>query len=338
MKVLLMHGGYGEGVAGGQSMAELLARALLARGEEVILAIGNSAEGKLPPLPWAPDVIHAFDLARHEFARVGHDLASSSAATFALTPASAPEVWDNPAVGAELCRAADVIYALTAREAERLAVAGANPSRIAIVGQGPRLEGRPDPGSLLDRYGMAAPMVLFLGRKMRSKGYRELLDATPAVWRVMPDTRFAFAGPPVAREWERDLAEHADPRVVDLGLLDEQEKHSALAACDIVCLPTTTDVFPLTLVEAWHCGKPVVCGRFDGVEGVVRDSIDGVVVEPRADAIAAGLLRLLGDKPLRTAMGRNGHNRALREMTWETVATRVVEGYLRAGARVGTGA
>jgi glycosyltransferase involved in cell wall biosynthesis len=338
MKVLLMHGGYGEGVAGGQSMAELLERALLCRGEEVALAIGNKAGGSLPPLPWAPDVIHALDLSRHEFAWVGRDLASRSAAIFALTPASAPEVWDDPAAGAELCRAADVLYALTAAEAECLVAAGADPSRIVVVGQGPRLEGRPDPAGFMDRYGLAAPMVLFLGRKMRSKGYRELLEAAPAVWRTMPETSFAFAGPAVALDWERDFTEHADPRLVDLGMLNEQEKHSALMASDLLCLPTTVDVFPLVLAEAWHCGKPVVCGRFDGVNGVVRDGVDGIVVEPRADAVAAALLRLLSDEPLRTAMGRDGRDRALREMTWEAVAARVVEGYRWATRKLGTGA
>lgn len=338
MKVLLMHGGYAEGIAGGQSMAELLARELLARGEEVVLAVGNEAEGALPPLPWTPDVVHAFDLGRHEFARVGRELASRSAAIFALTPASAPAVWDDPAAGADLCRTADVVYALTAAEAGGLAAAGADPGRIVIVGQGPRLEGRPDPAGFMDRYGLAAPMVLFLGRKMRSKGYRKLLEATPAVWGAMPETSFAFAGPAVAPEWERDFAAHADPRLVDLGMLDEQEKHSALTACDLVCLPTTTDVFPLVLAEAWHCCKAVVCGRFDGVEGVVRDGVDGIVVEPRADAVAAALIRLLSDEPLRTAMGRHGRDRAMREMTWEAVATRVLEGYLRVARGIGTGA
>jgi glycosyltransferase involved in cell wall biosynthesis len=333
-----MHGGYGEGIAGGQSMAELLARQLLFRGEEVVLAVGNRAEGALASLPWAPDVVHALDLGRHELARAGRELAGRSGAVFALTPASAPEVWDDPAAGADLCRAADVVYALTVGEAECLTAAGADPSRIIVVGQGPCLEGRPDPAGFMDRHGLAAPVVLFLGRKLRSKGYRELLEAAPAVWRAIPEASFAFAGPAVAPDWERDFSEHAGPQIVDLGVLDEQEKHSALLGCDVVCLPTTTDVFPLVMVEAWHCGKPVVCGRFDGVEGVVRDGVDGIVVEARADAVAAALLRLLGDESLRAAMGREGRDRAMREMTWEAVAAKVVAGYLRVARAAGAGA
>jgi glycosyltransferase involved in cell wall biosynthesis len=336
VKVLLIHGGHREGVAGGQSMAELLAGELLSRGEEVVLAVGNGTRGALPQLPWMPNVVHAIDLSHHELVRLGCSLANRSGAVFALTPASAPEVWDDPAAGVDLCRTADVVFALTAREAERLTAAGADPSRIVVVGQGPRLEGLPDPAGFMNRRSLAAPLVLFLGRKMRSKGYRELLEATPAVWQAMPETSFAFAGPPVAPEWERDLAEHADPRLVDLGILDEKEKHSALTACDLVCLPTTTDVFPLVLAEALHCGKPVVCGRFAGVEEVVRDDVDGIVVESRANAIAGALLRLLGDEPLRATMGRNGRGRAVREMTWAAVAEKVVDGYRRVTPRIGT--
>ena len=337
MKVLLMHGGYGEeSIAGGQSMAELLARELRRRGEEVVLTVGSRGGGGSPTLPWVPDVVHAFDLGRHRAARIGCELASRWGAAFALTPASAPEVWDDPAEGAGLCRAADVVYALTAREAERLAAVGVDPSRIAIVGQAPRLEGGPDHSGFMERHGLAAPVVLFLGRKMRSKGYRDLLDAMPAVWREKPAARFAFAGPAVGPDWERDLVEHLDPRLVDLGTLGEREKRAALEGCDVVCLPTTTDVLPLVLVEAWHCGKPVVCGRFDGAREVVRDGVDGIVVEPGGEAVAAALLRLLADEALRAAMGREGRERALREMTWEAVTARVVAGYRRAARTIGT--
>jgi len=336
MRVLLMHGGYDGEVAGGRSMPELLARELLSRGEEVILAVGRGGEGVVPTLPWTPEVVHAFDLARHQFARVGRELADRSGAVFALTPASAPAVWEDRAGGADLCRAADVVCALTAAEARDLVGAGADPSRVEVVGQGPRLEGVPDSAGFMERRDLVAPMVLFLGRKLRSKGYRELLEAAPIVWRAMPETRFAFAGPAVAPEWERDFAARADRRLVDLGMLDEEDKRSALIGCEALCLPTTTDVFPLALVEAWHCGKPVVCGRFDGAEEVVRDGVDGIVVEPRPEAVAAALLRLLGDGGLRAAMGENGRERALREMTWDAVAERVSAAYLRAVREIGT--
>jgi glycosyltransferase involved in cell wall biosynthesis len=336
MKVLLTHGGYGEGFAGGRSMTELLGRELVCAGEEVTLAVGAGAESALRAMPWIPDVVHAFDLGRHELVCAGRELAERHAAAFALTPASAPEVWDDPRVGADLCCAADLVFALTAAEGGRLAAGGVDPRRIIVVGQGPRLEGRPDPAGFTDLHGLTAPTVLFLGRKMPSKGYKALLEAAPAVWRAFPETRFAFAGPPVSSDWQRDFSSHADHRLVDLGQLDESEKHSALQGCDLLCLPTAADVFPLVLVEAWHCGKPVVCGRFDGVEGVVRDGVDGIVAEPSADAIAGALLRLLGDSSLRAELGARGRERAKSELTWEVVAARVIDGYRRIAPRVGT--
>jgi glycosyltransferase involved in cell wall biosynthesis len=332
-----MHGGYAEALAGGLSMAELLEQELRSRGEQVVLSVGDGS-GEPPALPWTPDVVHAFDLARHGYARLGRELARRAGAAFALTPATAPELWGDRDAGAELCRAADVLFALTAAEAERLAAIGAERRRIVVVGQGPRLEGSPDAAGFLARHGLAAPFVLFLGRKMRSKGYPELLESAPAVWSQLPETRFGFAGPAVGSNWERDFAACADPRLLDLGLLAEPDKHSALVACDLLCLPTRSDVFPLALVEAWHCGKPVVCGRFDGVEGVVRDGVDGVVVETRAADIAAALLRLLGDPSLRRAMGREGRERARRELSWEAVGDRVAGGYRHAAAKLEAGA
>jgi glycosyltransferase involved in cell wall biosynthesis len=242
-------------------------------------------------------------------------------------------VWDDRAAGLELCRAADVVFVLTLAEGESLVRAGVDASRLVAVAQGPKLEGEADPAGFRRRHGVRGPLVLFLGRKMASKGYHLLLGATSDVWRAVPEAVFVFVGPRVDPDCATVFARHADPRVVELEGLDEREKHSALAASDLVCVPTTADVFPLAFAEAWHCGKPVVSGRFAGADEVVRDGVDGLLVDPRPPAVAAAVTRLLCDARMRAELGARGRERARAELTWAAVVERVVNGYRTAAPR-----
>jgi glycosyltransferase involved in cell wall biosynthesis len=199
--------------------------------------------------------------------------------------------------------------------------------RIRRIPHAPDLRGRPDPAGFRARLGLRGPVVVFVGRRIPSKGYAELLRAASSVWRELPDARFLFLGPnsdPAAAQIFRD---HADPRIVDLGAVDEQTKHDAIAASDVLCLPSTADVFPLVFLEAWMCGKPVVSGDFVGADGVVEHGVDGLVVAPRPAEIADALVHLLSDDEVRRAMGRAGQAKVRRDFTWERVAASVEAGY-----------
>ncbi|MEH1166486.1 glycosyltransferase family 4 protein [Micromonospora sp. CPCC 205539] len=276
---------------------------------------------------FAPDVVHAYDLAQPVVVQRAKELADRAGACFALTPASTPEWWPDIPAGERLCRQADVVYVLTATEAERIRALGVDPARMRRLPSAPDLVGRPDPAAFRARYPVSDRSVLFLGRRVAAKGYRTLLDAAPLVWAARPDVTFLFAGPygePAAAPAFRTVT---DRRIVDLGVVDDQLKHDALAACDVFCLPTRADVFPLVFVEAWALGKPVVAGRFPGVGDVVRDGVDGLVVDHDPESVAAHLLDLLSDDAKRTALGRAGLLRVRAEMSWERVAEAVEAGY-----------
>ncbi len=58
------------------------------------------------------------------------------------------------------------------------------------------------------------------------------------------------------------------------------------------------------LVEAMACGTPVVATASAGTRDIVRDGIDGVLVERHdVDAVADALGRVLEDEPLRRRLG-----------------------------------
>jgi glycosyltransferase involved in cell wall biosynthesis len=339
--VLTVVGGYpGSPITGAARMAWRTTAALAERGHDVAMLTDTSCPGDLADSRWPtfrsfecfqasgrpwPEVVHVYDVASAGHARLGHELATKLGADLLLTPASAPATWPDPGLAHGLCTAATAVFTLNEAEAQQIESLGVPGQRISRIPQAPDLIGVGDGAAFRARHAVAAQMVLFLGRRVRYKGYALLLEAAPRVWESRPRTIFAFGGPDGGAEAAEVFARHKEDRILDLGRLTDTAKHDALAACDLLCLPSGTDVFPLVFPEAWSCGKPVISGPFDGADEVVRDGVDGLVCELAVDDLAATVLRLLADASLSQRLGAAGMERVKTSMTWSHVAA-VVEG------------
>jgi glycosyltransferase involved in cell wall biosynthesis len=79
------------------------------------------------------------------------------------------------------------------------------------------------------------------------------------------------------------------------------------AAFDALILPSANEGTPVSAIEALAGGRPVVATQVGGVPDVVRDGVDGFLVEPGdVDAMAERLARLAADPDLRRRMGEAG--------------------------------
>ncbi|MFY1583600.1 MULTISPECIES: glycosyltransferase family 4 protein [unclassified Micromonospora] len=344
--VLVVFAGYGETQAGAERMALRATQGLAARSRRVTALVTAAHPDTVAGLrtagvplftdvgqlhrarpDFAPSVVHTFDLARPDAPVEAVRLARRYGARLVLTPCSSPQVWPDPVRAGEVCRAAEVVFALSAAEVAALRNVGVPATRIRRLPSASDLTGPVDTPGFRRRYGIHGPFVLFVGRRTVSKGYQTLLAAMDPVWRQLPDTRFVFVGPDVDPEVAGHLTARADPRLHDLGTVDEQTKHDALAACELLCLPSVADVFPLVFVEAWTCGKPVVSGAFAGAYEVVRQGVDGLVVPPGPAPLAAALIELLSDDVRRGQLGAAGRRRAERSFGWERVVDAYESGY-----------
>ena len=110
---------------------------------------------------------------------------------------------------------------------------------------------------------------------------------------------------------DRDAVER---RAHELGIVRDSlflgyqdEVASYYAAFDALVLPSANEGTPVSAIEALGGGRPVVATRVGGVPDVVRDGIDGFLVEPGdVDAMAERLSALAADPPLRHRMGEAG--------------------------------
>jgi glycosyltransferase involved in cell wall biosynthesis len=83
-------------------------------------------------------------------------------------------------------------------------------------------------------------------------------------------------------------------------------------AIDVLVLPSINEGTPVSVIEALAARRPAVATRVGGVPDVVRDGIDGFLVEADdRDALATRLAELAADPELRARMGEAGHARVI---------------------------
>jgi glycosyltransferase involved in cell wall biosynthesis len=144
------------------------------------------------------------------------------------------------------------------------------------------------------------PLIGFAGRFVEEKGFDYLFRAVPHVLDACPDARFVYAGDfPVYEDFYEQCArllEGYDDRVIFLGLiLDRQKMANFYRMCDVFVLPSRSDCFPSTQIEAMFCGTPVVCTDIPGAREAVKVSGMGLIVPARDEkALAEGIIRMLG--------------------------------------------
>ena len=130
------------------------------------------------------------------------------------------------------------------------------------------------------------------------------------------------------REWglERDIQYH--------GSLDRDRKITFLRSLDLFVAPATyDDPKGLALLEAMACGVPVVVPRRGTYTEILERTGGGVLTPPEdVDALAAELLRLGSDEPLRRKLGRQGAAGVREYYTAAVMAQRALDVYSRLSA------
>src|SRR5438132_11317770 len=252
-----------------------------------------------------------------------------------LTPLAHPGQFHggDTAADFERYRRASAITTMTEWEGGWYVAHGLDPYRVVMTGMGPNVSLSRDGAGFRARHGIPAdaPIVLYIGRRERYKGFIHLLDAADIVWRRHPDTRFVFIGVPgfygaVVDEFAR----YTDERIVEIERATGNEKSAALDACSVYAMPSIHETFGIGYLEAWLHEKPVIGGDIAPLREVIADGVDGLLVPQNVEDIARAVTRLLEDPALRRAMGTAGNAKLGERWDWERVMDRVESAHQRA--------
>jgi glycosyltransferase involved in cell wall biosynthesis len=166
--------------------------------------------------------------------------------------------------------------------------------------------------------GKDRPVVLSVGRLKMQKGHTYLLQAAPKVLKDMPETHFVFAGDgPLRAELEQEVDRLGiRPAVHFLGI--RSDVPDLLAAVDVFVLPSLWEGMSMAMLEAMAAGVPVVVTDVEGVDNVIQDQEQGLVVKSRnPKALAAALLRLLKDEGLREKLSAAAQEKIATDFSME---------------------
>ncbi len=189
-----------------------------------------------------------------------------------------------------------------------------------------------------------APLVGTVTRLREEKGNRYLIEAAAQVLPQMPEVNFVIIGDGPQRNELELLARKlgVSRQVIFAGFVNDVP--AALAALDIVAMPSLREGFGLALAEAMAAGKPAVASKVGGLAELAENEKTALLVPPAdAAALSAALLRLLRDEELRRRLARNAQEassafsieanvRALEELYEELVGGRWLRSAVKAGA------
>jgi glycosyltransferase involved in cell wall biosynthesis len=166
-------------------------------------------------------------------------------------------------------------------------------------------------------------LILAVGNLYPVKGHAVLARALAQLHAEAPQVawRVALAGRGEEEGRIRAIAEeggYAD-RLHVLGY--REDVGNLLAAADLFVMPSLSEGLPLALLEAMLARKPIVATSVGGVPEAIRTGASGILVPPAdSSALAAALLRLLGDATLRDLLGRGAGLEAERRFSLAAMA------------------
>ena len=179
-----------------------------------------------------------------------------------------------------------------------------------------------DPHRFRQAHAVDGPFLLYVGRIDPSKGCDVLFDYFARHAEETRDNRtLILLGTPVM-----PIPMH--PQIVSLGFVDEQTKWDALAACDLVVMPSPYESLSMAILEAWSVAKPVlVNGDCEVLKAQCKRSNGGVWYRSYEEFSSAVVV--LGRGIYANALGRQGYFFVTRAYQWAAIES----GYLDAAAR-----
>jgi glycosyltransferase involved in cell wall biosynthesis len=243
-----------------------------------------------------------------------------------ITPFAHRDQWGYDPASVRAYRRATFVLALLHEEAGFYRELGVAAEALRVSGVcSPGVE--PGGGEAIRRgHGIEGPLVLFLGARRPYKGFDLLLGAAPDVAAAVPGVTFAFAGPGPALENVPDGV-----RVIDAGLVPDDERAGWLEAADVLCLPSQAEIFPSSMLEAWSVGTPALTSDIPALRELIERSGGGATAPRERDSIGRVLSGLLSRPEELARMGEAGRAFWANGFTPERVARWHEDVYREAG-------
>lgn len=188
-----------------------------------------------------------------------------------------------------------------------------------VVGVGSEIPDRTQPWKFRKKFNLKRPFAIYIGRIDENKGCKTLFEYFDRYTREFP------RGLDLVLVGNAVLKVPTHPRIRALGFLSDEDKFDALAAADLLIMPSPYESLSMVALEAWALGKPVLAnGACDVLRGQVVRSNGGLYYDSY-DEFAEAMFALEGSGPIGAILGRQGRDFFRRHYTWPVIEKKYLE-------------
>jgi glycosyltransferase involved in cell wall biosynthesis len=216
-----------------------------------------------------------------------------------------PTAERDPSIGLEIFKplfrgVRAIMYNSPEERAMIHAAAGNQDVPGVVVGIGSDVPTNPQPGRFRQKHGIRGAFAVYVGRIDENKGCKELFEYFNQYLRTQAgQLSLVLIGNSI-------LPVPSHPRIRHLGFLDDEDKFDAIAASDLLIMPSYFESLSMVALEAWALGKPVLANsRCDVLKGQCIRSNAGLYYDG-GDEFAEALSAIEHTRWLSAALGRNG--------------------------------
>lgn len=166
-------------------------------------------------------------------------------------------------------------------------------------------------------------IVLFLSRLNFKKGLDILIPAFARAAKRHPDLHLVIAGPDdgmLAPTQGWVAAEGIGTRTTFVGMLGHEAKLAVFRDAAMFVLPSYSENFGISVVEASACGVPVAISDRINIWREIENAGSGLVAPPEIEAVARQIETLAGDPEQAQQMGLRGKAMAAEKFSWGKIA------------------
>ncbi len=199
------------------------------------------------------------------------------------------------------------------------AVSGNQQVPGVVVGVGSDVPQNPQAGRFRQKYHVRGPFAIYVGRIDQNKGCKELFEFFERYVKE-PTGRLSLV---LVGTTLLPIPDH--PRIRHLGFLDDTDKFDAMAAADLLMMPSYFESLSMVALEAWALGKPVLAnGRCEVLKGQCIRSNAGLYYDRYAE-FAETLHAIEHNRWLSGSLGRNGRQYFQNNYDWRVIERKYLD-------------
>lgn len=211
---------------------------------------------------------------------------------------------------------ATLIICLTKSDSLEVQRLGCPHEKIRIIPNGVDIEKFKPSNRRLD------DLIFWGGRFIPQKGLEYLIEAFALITKERPKAKLMMTGngPLFPKIYGLVKRYKLEKNVLFRGYVARNTMPDLLGVASVYVLPSLKEGMPYALLEAMACGLPVIGSNIPGVNDVIVNGENGLLVPPRdPKALAEAILTLLNDVKMRKKLGQNARELIVKKYNWNKI-------------------